>query len=226
MTELESIFLSYSFSKPEDRVIVAELEDVFRSLGLLAVPGLNLGGEQLTDAVKARIRDSDGLVALASRRDQLASGAWVTHPWIRDEYGYAKSTDMNAILLLENGVANDGAYASHEYIPFDRSNLTPALLKLAKTPGIWKDRAGNYLKVLLLPDDLLENLQSPSFQYQYISRGDSLGWQDVRPVKEPGGLFLHLNGARDGYLIEVKVSSPGGVRLSKATAQAMPITVE
>jgi hypothetical protein len=207
---LESVFLSYSFSKPEDRLIAAELEDVFRSFGVRTVTGLNLGGNQLTDEVKALIKESDGLVALASRREQLASGDWITHPWIRDEFGYAKSVGKNAIALVEDGVSTNGAYESYERIPFERNNLAPALLKLSKTLGIWKDKAGKRIKVRLLPDELFENMQSPSFQYQFISRG----------------IYLHLQGVRDDYLIEVQVSSPSGVLRSRATAQTMPITVE
>ena len=223
---MESVFLSYSFSKPEDRIIVAELEDVFRSFGVRTVTGLNLGGNQLTEEVKSLINASDALVALASRREQLASGDWITHPWIRDEFAYAKALEKHAIVLLEDGVPPNGAYQSYEYIPFERNNLAPALLKLSKTMGIWKDKTGSRLKVRLLPDELFENMQSPSYQYQFISRGNSLGWRAVNPVLEPGGIFLHLEGARDDYLIEVQVSSPTGVHRSRATAQTMPITVE
>ncbi len=226
MTALESVFLSYSFSKSEDRVIAAELEDLFRSFGIRTITGLNLGGNQLTDEVKSLIGQSDGLVALASRREQLASERWVTHPWIHDEFGHAKSIGKKAIAIVEEGVSTNGAYESHERILFERSNLAPALLKLAKTLGIWKDKAGNRLKVRLLPDELLEDLQSPSCQYRFISRGISLNWRDVNPVLEPGGIYLHLQGVRDDYLIEVQVSSPNGVRRSRATAQTMPITVE
>ncbi len=223
---MESIFLSYSFLKPEDRVIVVELEDLFRSMGVRTVTGLNLGGGQLTDEVKLLIDQADGLVALASRREQLASGDWITHPWVIDELGHARSIGENTMALVEDGVAINGAYQSNERIHFERNDVTPAILKLAKTLGIWKEKAGNRLKVRLLPDGLLEDLQSPSCQYQFISRGNFLGWNDVKPVLEPGGVYIHLKGVRDDYLIEVKVSSPDGVRSSRATAQSMPITVE
>lgn len=223
---MKSIFLSYSFSKPEDRVIVAEVEDLFRSMGVRTVTGLNLGGGQLTDEVKFLIYESDGLVALASRREQLASGGWVTHPWVIDEFSHARSIEKNTIALVEDGVVINGAYQSNERIHFDRNDVTPAILKLAKTLGIWKEKAGTRLKVRLLPDGLLEDMQSPSCQYRFISRGDFLRWNDVKPVLEPGGAYIHLQGVRDDYLIEVRVSSPDGVRSSRATAQSMPITVE
>ena len=223
---MKSIFLSYSFSKPEDRVIVAEVEDLFRSMGVRTVTGLNLGGGQLTDEVKLLISQVDGLVALASRREQLASGDWVTHPWVIDELGHARSINKNTIGLVEDGVAINGAYQSNERIHFNRNDVTPAILKLAKTIGLWKEKAGNRLKVRLLPDGLIENLESPSCQYQFISRGNFLGWNDVKPVIEPGGAYIHLQGVRDDYLIEVKVSSPAGVLSSRATSQSMPITVE
>ena len=101
---MESIFLSYSFSKPEDRVIVIELEDLFRSMGVRTVTGLNLGGGQLSDEVKLLINQADGLVALASHREQLTSGDWITHPWVIDEIGHARSIGKNTIALVEDGV--------------------------------------------------------------------------------------------------------------------------
>jgi len=223
---LKSVFLSYSFSKPEDRNLVVEIEELLRSFGIRLETGLNLGGNQLTDEIKSLIERADGLIALASRRDRLDSGEWVTHPWIRDEFAYAKANNKSSIALVEDGVRTNGAYESYERIPFDREDPSPALLKLAKTLGIWKDKAGNRLKVRLLPDDIVDELESPSYKYQFVSRGDSLGWKDIEPVLEPGGIYLHLQGVRDDYLIEVEVSSRNGVRRSRATAQTMPITVE
>ncbi len=223
---MESVFLSYSFSKPEDRLIISDVEDLFRSFGVRTITGLNLGGNQLTDEVRALIDQSDALVALASQREQLASGEWVTHPWVRDEFAYAKSIGKNAIALVEKDVTTGGAYESYERIPFDRNNSAPALLKLAKTLGVWKEKAGNRLKVRLLPDDLLDDLKSPSFQYQFNSLGNSLGWHDVEPVLEPGGIYVHVIGARDDYLIEVKVSDSQHIKRSRATSQTMPVTVE
>jgi hypothetical protein len=223
---LESIFLSYSFSKPEDRILVVEIEELLRSFGIKLETGLNLGGNQLTDEIKSLIRRADGLIALASRRDRLDSGDWHTHPWIRDEFTFAKASDKNAIALVEDGVTTNGAYESYERIPFNRDDPSPALLKLAKTLGIWKDKAGSRLKVRLLPDDIVDELESPSYKYQFVSRGDSLGWNEIDPVLEPGGIYLHLQGVRDDYLIQIEVSSRNGVRRSRATAQTMPITVE
>lgn len=223
---MESVFLSYSFSTPEDRSLVVEIEELLRSFGIKLETGLNLGGGQLTDEVESLIRHSDGLIALASRRERLESGDWVTHPWIRDEFGYAKAKNKNSVALVEDGVKTDGAYESYERIPFTRDDPAPALLKLAKTLGIWKDKAGSRLKVRLLPDDIVDELESPSYKYQFVSRGDSLGWKEIEPVLEPGGIYLHLQGVRDDYLIEVEVSSRNGVRRSRATAQTMPITVE
>lgn len=223
---MESIFLSYSFSTPEDRSIVVEIEELLRSFGIKLETGRNLAGGQLTDEVKSLIRHSDGLIALASRRERVDSGDWITHPWIRDEFGYAKAINKPSIALVEDGVRTNGAYENYERIPFTRDDTSPALLKLAKTLGIWKDKAGNRLKVRLLPDDIVDELESPSYKYQFVSRGDSLGWEDIEPVLEPGGIYLHLQGVRDDYLIEVEVSSRNVVRRSRATAQTMPITVE
>lgn len=223
---MESVFLSYSFTKPEDRLIVSDVEDLFRSFGVRIITGLNLGGNELTPEIRELIDRSDALVSLATQREQLVSGEWVTHPWILEEFGYAKSIGINAIAILENDVTMGGGLERSEYIPFDRANSAEAMLKLAKTLGVWKEKAGNRLKVRLLPDDLLDDLNLPSIQYQFNSLGSPLGWHDVKPVLEPGGVYVHVNGARDDYLIEVKVFDRDHTKCSRATSQSMPVIVE
>jgi len=86
---MDSAFISYSFSKHEDRDIVFEIENVFRSFGVRTDNGRDLGGEELTDEVMQKIDNNDCLVALGSRRDQLTSGEWQTHGWIVDEYRWS-----------------------------------------------------------------------------------------------------------------------------------------
>lgn len=224
---MDSIFLSYSFSKPEDRLIVMEIDDVFRSLDLRPLTGLNLGGEQLDAEVQNLIRQTDGLVALASRRERKDNGGWTTHDWITGELNFGRFEEKPSVALVEDGVELGGFGQLHEYIPFDRDNLDPAMLKLAKTLGVWKRKAGKRLKIRLLPDALADELPIATFRYQYVFRGDQLGWKDVKPVLEPGGIFVHLSGARDGYLIEVEVDNPQRAsRRSPATAQTTPVQVE
>jgi len=223
---MDSIFLSYSFSKPEDRVIVADIEDIFRSFDLRANAGTNLGGDDIDDGVRDQIAQSEGIVAVASRRNSLGEGKWTTHDWIRDELAIARTSGKQSIVLIEDGVEMGGSSQNREHIPFHRDDINPALLKLAKTLGIWKKKAGNRLKVRLLPDELADELNVATFQYRFIFRGEAMDWHSITPIPEPGGIFLTLRGVRDGYLIQVNVSSPKGVRSSPATAQTMPIKVE
>ena len=220
---MNSVFLSYSFSHPRDLRIVGMIEDLLRCFNVWPKTGRHLGGNDLLDEIKKIIDESDALIALASRRDQMEGGGWHTHPWVRDEYGHARTRKLPAIMLIEDGVEIGGGYEGHEYIVFDHDKPDAALLKLAKTLGLWKTQSGKSLRVRLLPEDLSRVADRADCQYQFVERGARLGWQKAEPVTEPGGTFLYLDGVRDGYLIQVRLTHDGRVHESPATDQSMPI---
>lgn len=220
---MNGVFLSYSFSHTQDLPLVGEIEDLLRCFGVRPETGRHLGGHELLDEIKKIIDRSDALIALATRREELQNGKWHTHPWVRDEYTYARAHDIPAIIMIEEGVEIGGAYDRHEYIVFKRDDPAPAFLKLAKTLGLWKNRSGTYLRVRLLPEDISSVAHRADCQYQFVERGAQLGWNTADPVNEPGGTFLYLKGVRDGYLIQVRITHDGQVRQSPATDQSMPI---
>ncbi|HEY5990157.1 MAG TPA: hypothetical protein VIV12_27790, partial [Streptosporangiaceae bacterium] len=126
------VFLSYHFRGDGD--LAQAVERLLSSHDALPAKGRRLGGEQLTAEVRRLIENCDGLIALMTRREPLGDGdRWVTHPWVRDEYGHARATDKPAIALVEDGVEVEGAYAGHEWIPLDRESPLEAFLALSET---------------------------------------------------------------------------------------------
>src|SRR5215216_4180195 len=100
---MDRVFIAHRFDAP-GRALASEVEDLLTSYELNATTGRELGGDELDDTVKKKIEEADALIALMTRREQLAgSNKWVTHPWVINEYDYAVSKNKRAIAVVETG---------------------------------------------------------------------------------------------------------------------------
>lgn len=225
---MRTIFLAYAY-RESDHELAAQVERLLASHNVRAVSGKAVGGEAITDEVKARIEKSDGLVALLTRRDALAGGGWTTHPWVKDEIVHARAHDKPAIALLETDVQHGGAYGENEYIPLDRANLAEALLRLSETLGEWKRKAGRTIKVQILPDDLAAQLSGANglvCRYRFVEGGTLHEWKTADLIPETGGAFLYLRGVQDDHLVQVEIERPQqNSWFSVATSQHLPINL-
>jgi prophage antirepressor-like protein len=83
------IFVAYGYNE-RDRWVEELVFPVIRAFGDEVVTGEELQGEQITDAVIAKIRSSDALIGFLTRRDQIGSSdRWTTHRWVTDEISQA-----------------------------------------------------------------------------------------------------------------------------------------
>jgi len=207
---MENVFLSFSF-QPADRELVSEVEKLLFSHNVNVVTGRRLGGGQLTDEIKIRIDDSDALIALLTRRDQLASGAWRTHDWVRDELNFARGANKRAIALIESDVEVSGAFGDHEHIPLDREDRLNAFLALSETVGIWKAQSGRVVKVKIMPEALAQHPghlnEQIQCQYRFMktSTGIKTDWMTTTTESEGGGAVVYLQGVQDDYLIQLQI---------------------
>src|SRR5437762_14343109 len=99
------VFLARTF-QTQDRDLVHSIDRLLSSHDVEVLTGDCAGGEKLEEEIRRRIEQSDGLVALRTRRDPIAnSGAdkWTTHQWVDDEYGMARSKNSKAVALVETG---------------------------------------------------------------------------------------------------------------------------
>jgi len=220
---MKTIFLAYSF-RPEDRDLASHIERLLASHAIRVTTGERLGGEQLTDAVRNRIEQADGLIALVTRREQKVGGGWTTHQWVLDELNHARANRKRAIALVDNVVDVGGMYQSHERIPYDPNNPLLAILALSETVDLWKRDAGRLLKVQILPESVAQRLENGSrCTYRFLRDGRWLVWQDGIAVQEIGGTFVYVNGVHDDVMIQLRVEHQGKIWLSRATSQWMPV---
>ena len=223
---MNSAFVAQWFDD-QDRSLVAEIDRILYSHGILPMTGDHTGGMQLEEGVKKRIDESDSLIALATRRTQVGNDEWQTHPWVINEYGYALAQRKSAIAIVEQGVRWEGMYAGREHIRLDRQKASDALLRLSITIGVWKEDAGESWTLQILPDTLAERIEEEAAncdcQFRTVERGRYSDWQPVSPVTEAGGVFLYVNGVKEQQKIEVKVATNQGRWKSPATPRWMPV---
>lgn len=220
------IFLAFAF-RDDDRDVVRYVERTLAAHYVPIITGERLGGEQLTPAVQSRIDQCNALVALLTRRDQLQNNSWTTHQWVLDELGYARTKHKKVIALVEEGVNVGGMYQPHEYIPFDRANPLEAFLTLSETVGNWKREVGRTVKVQIQPSTLAKKLGSGGSKSRCHHRlwlqGNNTDWSEIKPVPEPGGTFVFIEGVQDEHLVQIQVEDQNATWESPATSQWMQI---
>lgn len=225
---MESVFVAQWFDD-RDRVLVSEVERLLFSHELISRSGHHTDGDSLEQTIKDRIDRCDAVIALATRRDKLADrDEWTTHPWVTNEYGYGKALGSKPVIaVVEDGVNWAGMYGGHRYIPLDRDEPSRALLDLSNTVGEWKMEAGESWTIQLRPDEVTRNfdLHDPAFEcdYRTYERASPSDWRRAMPVREPGGVFLYLNGLQAGEKIEVRMRNDATSLISDATAKWMPV---
>jgi hypothetical protein len=224
---VREVFLSYRYDD-SNAELARKAEELLESHNLRAVTGDVLGGEAITPELLRQIEEADGLVALLTRRDQLADGGWTTHPFCVDELKHARQKEKPAIALLEEGVKSGGMFQEHEYITFKPDDALPAFLKLSRTLWRWKLRAGRIQRVQMLPSPLTQDLYSKGqgCQWEYrVSNGtrDS-EWVATEPRKEGQGVFLLVRIHEDTTLIEVRVRDQGTTRQTGFVPLQIPVS--
>ncbi len=225
---MENVFLSFSF-RDSDRELVSEVEKLLFSHNVNVVTGRRLGGGQLTDEIRTRIDEADALIALLTRRDQLASGGWTTHDWVRDELNFARGAEKRAIALIETEVETGGAFGDHEHIPLDRDDKLNAFLALSETVKIWKAESGRLVKVKIMPKALAENpghlTGQIQCQYRFMktSTGRKTDWLTTTTESEGGGAVVYLQGVQDDHLIQLQIDDGQTYWISELSPQLVEI---
>jgi hypothetical protein len=225
---MKKIFLSFRYDDVNKR-LASQVEELIESHSLSAVTGDVLGGEAVTPEVLKQVEEADGLIALLTRRDQLANGKWTTHPYCLVELQHARTNGKPTIALIEDGVDEAGPFRENEHIAFSVNEPLPAFLKLSRTIWRWKLRAGRTLKIQIIPQDVAQEIWSDrnvcNWEYRLSSGQEETAWREAKPRKEPGGLFLYVLVPDDTMLIEVRIKSPNKSWLSEATPFYMPLAL-
>ena len=224
---MDKIFIAFGFN-PKDRAIVGDIEIILRSHGIVPDGGEILGGGALDPAIVNKIRSSDGLVAVMTRRQ----GKQTFPNWVHSELIAANTLGKRAIAIVEKGLKlPKGLYSQNERIDYDPATPLPAFIKLVQTIGEWKRNAGRQLRVILLPSVIgqrvRENEQFAQCEYRFVRNGNvEVDWQPARLSPEVGATLAYLKGAQDDLLIEMRLKIPGETWTSARAPQWTHIELE
>ncbi len=224
-----TIFLAFSYQSDFDKILANDVQALITSHGLKTKTGEVLGGEEIPKAVRDTIEKCDGLVALLTRRQELANGNWTTHDWVRDEINFAREQKKKALAIIESGVAINGMYKYHEWVAFERDQEAYLLLSLSERLKLWRDAWGKACEIRLQPDDIaghaLRDAATVWFRTYSVDDGYS-EWTRIQAVGRPGGVFVYLKGVADGADIQFKIKDGDLVYLSKTESQWIKIDLE
>lgn len=209
---MRKIFLSYSFADA-DRVLASQVERLIRSHGLIPSTGRNLAGGALAPEVVQLIDEADALVALCTQR---ALG--VTHPWVLQEYALARAAAQRepatkrAVAVWQKGVTVQGIDFGFEHVDYDPADPLPAFLRLSEILGEWRQRAGRFLKVQLMPEEVARRIGEAAdrvqCEYRWQVQGREEKWRRADVRREEGGIIGYLRVPDDAELIQFRAAGP------------------
>jgi len=223
---MDSIFVATSFHEA-DRDLVEQIHSIVAAFGVQPVAGRNAGGQQLEEAIKEKIKNCDGLVALFTKRNE--GDGFPTHPWVMGEYGHALSITKPALAIVDTGLDWNAMYQGRARIELDAAHAERAMLSLVRELGEWKRNAGTTLTAILTSVEVLkrhwEDPGSFAVQYRTFARAKHDDWRSTRHFYRDGqALVISLPGIpTPDHLVEMEVTSGQKKWRSTAVRQYVPV---
>jgi hypothetical protein len=214
---MEKLFLSYTYRPHPDHE--ADLERLRRcvvraieAMCLRVVDGVDVGGRPLDDALKKRIEDADGLIALVTPQADDAGGV-IDPTFVLGEFQYAEGQKKPTMRLLHHLLAARGLGAGNEYTPYRPGGEVDVILKLMNTIALWKREYGKAARVRIEPDDLAvryDETQGDRCEFQVISQtGNYRDFERASLRLEPGAAYAHLPKLREGERVRLRLRQGG-----------------
>jgi hypothetical protein len=203
------IFVAYGYN-PRDAWIEEEIFPLVESFGSEVVHGKVLEGQELPDSIKHLIQSSDALIAFATRREQLNTGAWITHPWVRDELNYALDHKKSALEVREEGVGELGGMTGRDrqYVPYVEASRVDCLIGVVETLGGWHRRSTERFQ--LLPDEDVRPHIDKACKYRIRDPLGALTEDEAAIEDIEGGLFLLIPNLLRGSMVQVEIATKKG----------------
>lgn len=207
------IFVGYGFND-RDRWVEDFVFPIIRAFGDEVITGDELHGEQITDAVIQKIRQSNALIGFTTRRgDPIGSERWLTHRWVTDEISQAAGK-IPIIEVREVGVdPQGGIVGDRQHVVYNEKERDKCLVELVKAIGKWHQE--RQVQLQLLPQEFVQNilphLKNPGLRCTYKLLVDDMEGNEIQtkilPIK--GGLFMHAKGVQREALIQIHVECMG-----------------
>jgi hypothetical protein len=218
---MQQVFLSYTYSPhPDYQAGSADLRKmvgmVIEAMDVREANGEDLGGQGLNDEIRARITESDALIALLVPHMPagMPPGQPVplqNPPWVAEEFAWAKGNGKPAIKIIHKALAVGGMFAADEYIVHDPAAMAETLLKLMRTIALWRRQQGRPTQILLsLGGSEAEfDIDAPHECECQVLTADfkRSEWRPVSIWPEPGALNVFVRGVPDKAKLRLRLRS-------------------
>ena len=207
------IFVGFGFQE-RDEWIKDLVFPIIKAFGDEIVTGEELQGDQITDAVRQKILQSNALMGFLTKREPLGDGKGRTHRWVTDEISVAITHKLPVLEVREIGVEDQGGIAGdRQWVTYDEKARDKCLVEIVKTIGKWH-RAGS-LKLKLLPEEYVQELfplhrkQDLRCTYSLLVEGQTTPEIATKLLPITGGLFIMVKEVPREALIQVHVEYQG-----------------
>src|SRR5687768_17011348 len=103
------LFVAYAFA-PRDRWIPEMVFPILDAIGVQVDTGEVAHGAPLSSVVREKIKQADGLLAFATRREALENGQWTTHRLVVEELAHAHALGLQLLEVRETEVEDQGGF--------------------------------------------------------------------------------------------------------------------
>lgn len=208
------IFVSYGYND-RDNWIVDLVFPIIRAFNDEVVFCGEIHGDQITDVVKQKIKQSEALIGFVTRRGGPdESGKWRTHRWVTDEISYGLALNLPVVEIREIGVDDQGGLVGdRQRIAYEEKNRDKCIVDIVQTIGKW--HLGGKIKLKLLPEEYVKEIfplhRKPDVRcsYSLLVDGEPLPEVPTKILPITGGLFVLAKDVPPQALIQVHIEYQG-----------------
>ncbi len=125
-----TVFVAHSFLPCDDSIndyIISSLRHRVREV----LTGRPYQTMSISKKVKQKIKRSDLVVAILTRRERITKGKYKTSEWVKDEATFAAGARKDVIFIKEDGVVSiPGIFGDYEWIPLERYHVANVVEKI------------------------------------------------------------------------------------------------
>jgi hypothetical protein len=228
-----NIFVGFGYNE-NDKWITELVFPLIECLDGNVITGEDLHGDIISQACIERIKNADGVLAFLTKREQMASGKYITHRWVTDELSAAVSNNIPAIEIRDKDVEiSGGIYNDRQRITFDIDKKELLLVELVKALSAWR-RKFVPKRLFLLPETIVKDVRpfirngGVKCQYQFREGNKESPLYETKPFPFGQGLCVDVyNVPADDALIQVSLSGPNLIWSSSfVSVQLLSINLE
>jgi hypothetical protein len=147
------VFIGFGYNK-KDKWIKELIFPFIQALGCEIHTGEDMQGEDLSDGVITRIKESDACIGFLTKRDKMGNGNFTTHSWVISELANAVTAKIPIFEVREKGIDPQKSQSGNKQF-YEFEDKSFLMLEIAKFISKEKNKLA-YKTFMLLPKEFSE----------------------------------------------------------------------